>query len=62
MQAHGHDTDFLCACVHLESPIGPKSPLKTFFGEQRRIQAEQVGCHHVQQSACCRCMRTLPSC
>ena len=42
VEAEGQDSHFLFATMHLESPIGPKSPLKTFFEEQRRTQAEQV--------------------
>ena len=42
VEAEGQGSHFLFATMHLESPIGPKSPLKTFFEEQRRTQAEQV--------------------
>ena len=42
VQAEGQGSCFLFATIHLESPIGPKSPLRTFFEEQRRVQAQQV--------------------
>ena len=42
VEAEGQDSCFLFATMHLESPIGPKSALRTFFEEQRRMQAQQV--------------------
>lgn len=42
VEAEGQASCFLFATIHLESPIGPKSLLKTFFEEQRRVQAHQV--------------------
>ena len=42
VEAEGQSSCFLFSTIHLESPIAPKSPLRTFFESQRRVQAQQV--------------------
>ncbi len=42
VKAEGQGSCFLFTTIHLESPIAPKSPLRTFFQDQRRVQAQQV--------------------
>ncbi len=59
VKAQGQHSEFLFATVHLESPIGAKSPLRPFFEESRRVQAQQVGLTNplvvgqMHQEACC---------
>ena len=59
VQAQGQDSEFLFATMHLESPIDAKSPLRPFFEESRKVQAQQVGLTNplvdgqMHHEACC---------